>query len=228
MINKNLIILLISIVIIGGGVFYLTSNKKSSLNEEQQSSTNQPIESPETLNEILNKGRSVSSIKFDMIMESPQMNPITMTVWHKNNKMRTEMVVENQKIVNLLDLEAKTAYMYMPDMNMATKGDFSQTPKSPLDNFEGIEKYNPRITGTEIIDGKNCIIIEYNADDVKTKLWVWEEKGFPLKIETITNQGKTTIYYKNIDFSDIPDSIFELPKGVQIITNIPINKFNNQ
>jgi len=32
----------------------------------------------------------------------------------------------------------------------------------------------------------------------------------------VTAEGKTTIEYKNIEFVDIPDSMFELPEGVQI------------
>ena len=38
-----------------------------------------------------------------------------------------------------------------------------------------------------------------------------------MKVEVTTAQGTMTVEYKNIDFSNIPDSEFELPPGVQIM-----------
>jgi outer membrane lipoprotein-sorting protein len=50
------------------------------------------------------------------------------------------------------------------------------------------------------------------------KMWLWEEKGLPLKMEMTAPSGeKTTIEYSNIDLSNIPDSMFEIPAGTTII-----------
>ena len=36
-------------------------------------------------------------------------------------------------------------------------------------------------------------------------------------MEITTSEGKMIMEYKNIEFVDIPDSMFELPAGVQIM-----------
>ena len=80
-----------------------------------------------------------------------------------------------------------------------------------------MEEYNPVIVGSEVVDGKDCWVVEASAEGVSTKYWIWKEKGFPVKVEVDTAEGKTTMEYKNIDFGNIPDSEFELPAGVQIM-----------
>jgi outer membrane lipoprotein-sorting protein len=59
--------------------------------------------------------------------------------------------------------------------------------------------------------------VEYTVEGTATKMWIWEEYAFPIRVEVTTTEGKTTIEYKNIEFVDIPDSMFELPAGVEII-----------
>jgi hypothetical protein len=78
-------------------------------------------------------------------------------------------------------------------------------------------------------------VIQFTNEQGTVKQWIWQEKGFPLKIESVTSIGNVTITINNIDFSDIPDSLFELPAGVQITdmgqftlptgmpTNLPTN-----
>ncbi|HEX7474807.1 MAG TPA: hypothetical protein VF318_02485, partial [Dehalococcoidales bacterium] len=54
------------------------------------------------------------------------------------------------------------------------------------------------------------------------KVWLWQDKGLPVRIQSTTSSGITTIDFKNYDFSDIPDSQFDLPAGAQISTfNLP-------
>jgi len=48
-------------------------------------------------------------------------------------------------------------------------------------------------------------------------MWIWKEKGFPIRIEMTSIEGTFIIEYKNIEFTDVPDSMFELPEGVQIV-----------
>jgi outer membrane lipoprotein-sorting protein len=97
------------------------------------------------------------------------------------------------------------------------KMNFSQATKSATEEAESIPNYNPTILGTETIDGKVCLVVEYTVVEAATKAWIWEEHGFPIRVEVTTTEGTTTVEYKNIEFVDIPDSMFELPPGVQII-----------
>lgn len=103
-------------------------------------------------------------------------------------------------------------------MAMKATLDMSMVPDSPTSDVSGIMDYSPIITGTETIDGKVCQVISFDQTGAgSVKMWLWEEKGLPLKMEMVANGTTTTIVYNNIDFSDIPDSIFELPDGVTIV-----------
>jgi hypothetical protein len=173
-----------------------------------------------SLIDILGLGKDITSIKFDLTMTITGQEPVNMTVWQKQQKMRYEMTMQGLTVVVLFDLATNIMYTYMPDQKMATKStlDMSMVPESPIKDITGIMDYSPNIIGTETIDGKVCKVVSYDETGVGSiKKWIWEEKGLPLKMEMTASGTTTTIEYKNIDFSDIPDSMFQLPDGVTII-----------
>jgi hypothetical protein len=151
-----------------------------------------------------------------MLITSPGSQPMTTTVWMKNNKMRTETTMEGETIITFLDIDAQTMYVYYPDQNMAMKVTF-EMPESAVGEAESVPDYNPVIIGTETLDGKVCLVVEYTVEGSTTKMWIWKDKGFPIRIESVTPDGTVVVEYKNIDFGDIPDSEFELPAGVEIL-----------
>ncbi|MBT4511696.1 MAG: hypothetical protein HOC20_05750 [Chloroflexi bacterium] len=77
--------------------------------------------------------------------------------------------------------------------------------------------YQLEVVGSDTIDGKKCIIAEYNVAGAKTKMWLWEDNGIPLKMETVAPQGIMVVEYKSVDFGCAADSMFELPQGVPIM-----------
>ena len=129
--------------------------------------------------------------------------------------MRTETVVEGQTTIMLVDSDAQVTYMYFPDTNMAMKMSFEE-PDSPIEDAESIPDFNPVILGTETLDGKVCLVVEYTFEGITVKMWVWKDNGFPIRVEMTTPEGDMVMEYRNYDFGDIPDSKFELPEGVQI------------
>ena len=131
--------------------------------------------------------------------------------------MKTESTVQGETTIQIIDWAAEEMYMYMPSQNMAYRMDFSTAPESPLEGAEAMDEYDYNIIGTETYDGKVCLVVEWVSEGITAKSWVWKDKGFPIRVETTSPQGETVIEYKNIDFSNIPDSEFELPPGVQII-----------
>jgi len=176
-----------------------------------------PPPSDETLGEILGRGAGIDSVKYDMLITAPGAPTVTMHFWVKHNKMRTETTEQGQNIVMLVDYDEGVMYVYMPDENMAMKVDFGQAAKSAVEEAQAITNYNPHIIGTETRDGKVCLVAEYTVEQVTAKMWIWKEHGFPIRIETTTTEGKTIIEFKNIEFADILDRMFELPEGVQIM-----------
>ena len=180
-----------------------------------------PKEITESLADLISKSKEITSIKYDLIMSVPNQPTITQKVWVKGMKQRIEFEAEGEIIVYLIDYDKKISYNYMPQTNTALKvemGDISKAvEESLLDMTESID-INSKIIGSEVIGGKECTVIEHGAVGMgSVKMWVWKARGLPVKMETRSPDGVLIIIeYKNIDFSPIPDDVFELPENVHI------------
>ena len=171
--------------------------------------------------DLFGRAAGIASMKYDMVTTGADNSVMNSTAFLKKNKMRIESVVQGQNMVTLIDGDAKTMYVYTPSQNTAIKMDFSQAPQSPIGS---VSQYNPVIVGSETLDGKLCQIIQYTANGVVTKEWVWDAKGLPVRVQATSSAGISTTDFKNYDFSDIPDSMFVLPAGVQISSfSLPTN-----
>ena len=168
---------------------------------------------------IASKAAAIDTVKYDQIMSGPGIPDTTAKVWLKSEagKMKTETTMQGQTTIMIADWNEGVVYNYMPAQNMAFKMDIGQAPESPVEGTVNLDDYEPVIVGSEVVDGKDCWVVEADREGVNTKSWIWKEKGFPVKVEVDTDQGKMIVEYKNIDFGDIPDSEFELPAGVQIM-----------
>ena len=163
----------------------------------------------EQLTELLNLAAGIESDRYDFEASYAGMT-IPTTVWLKGNKMRTEASIPGMgDSISIIDFDAQTMYTQIGGQTMTV--DIGQAPISPVAQAFSIEDYSPAIVGTETIDGKECAVVEYTIADADTTMWIWKEYGFPVKVESITTQGTVTVEYKNIDFSPIDDSMFEIP-----------------
>ena len=158
-----------------------TSTPSSSQTEESTTTPSSPqaVEpedaqpSGETLDDILSRTSGIESVKFDMVMTSPGMASMTTKVWLKGQNMKSETTMEGQTVINIINHETRTMYMYMPDQNMAFTVTYDQAQESPIDETQAINQYHPQTVGTETIDGKVCLVIEYSVQGANTKMWIW-------------------------------------------------------
>jgi outer membrane lipoprotein-sorting protein len=171
----------------------------------------------EELGDILGQGSGIDSVSYTMEISGPGMPSVTTRVWMEGNNFRTEMSEQGQTVVYLANYNTGKVYMYMPDMNMAYEINMGQVNPPDYEDIQDIPDYDYHIIGTENMDGKECLVVEYSYQGATVKSWIWKEHGFPVRVETTTPEGTTVIVYRNIDFGDIPDSMFELPPGVQIM-----------
>lgn len=178
--------------------------------------TTQPQDS---LEDILGGISGLDSVKYDMVVLPPEGGEFTTHIWIKGSKMRTESSVEGETVVMIMDQDLETMYMYMPQQNMAMKiaFDTSQVEDSVIDETEGITAHNPVTIGTETLDGKVCLVIEYSDGNVSARAWIWKDKGLPVQMIMTTPQGDSTIKYQNYDFGMIDDSLFSVPAGVEVV-----------
>lgn len=225
--KKTLFLVLAGIVVFAVTGFFIITRRpkqpseKSVTLEKKDEIIQKEKESPkEKIGEILSRGKSISTVKYEMVVNQSGQPSIVQKVWLKKDRMKTEMTTSGQTTIMFANLAEGVIYQYLPSQNIAMKMQSDkalESLESPVESIKDIEKYQTTIVGTESIDGKDCLVVEYNIGEIKMKSWIWKEKGFPVKMETNTPSGTVTTEFKNIEFVDIPDSIFELPAGVKVI-----------
>jgi len=170
---------------------------------------------PETVEDILSQAANVHLVKYDCVWTWPERTQ-TSRVWVKDNMMRIEHTQEGQTVETYLcDYEEMASFYWTSPENIPKR---SVTPGEVGDFFSAMymasiaADYNPRIIGTETTDGKGCYLVEYVDNEITLRMWIWKEHKFLVRSDLITASHTTTIEFKNIDFGDIPDSMFELPE----------------
>jgi outer membrane lipoprotein-sorting protein len=175
--------------------------------------TTTTVTTGDNLENIISQAASFPTVYYEMVSTISGTMTMTVKYWMKNRKVRAEM--SDTGIITLMNMDTHTMYMYTPATNTAVKMvyDASQVPGNP----NQILDYTPNVVGTETIDGKVCTIIEYNYGQASVKTWIWNDKGYPVRMETTSNGVTSVVEWRNFNFSDIDDSMFELPEGVEII-----------
>lgn len=140
--------------------------------------------------------------------------------WQRDGKSRMESEAMGSKATIIVNPEIGKGYNITP--SGAIEFDileYDDEMTSPSEMTEDILGYNLSEIGSETIDGKRTKIIEYVDDEGDTtRMWVWEDKGFPIKWEMTTAEGTMVMEFKDIEFDCASDDMFELPEGVDLIT----------
>ncbi len=175
--------------------------------------------SAETIQEILEKGKSIDNIQYDVIMTTPF--PLTLTVYQKKEKYKMETSILGQKselIFNGTHMynydPAKDVYLEMdvPDSGNAGGLDFLDFSEQALNDIEMKE------LGEETVNDMKTKVIEFkykasNEDTaVKTKAWISIKYGIPVKLLMTTEVGKAEMSLKNIKLNSVEDAVFVVPQ----------------
>ncbi len=177
---------------------------------------------PASAENLIAMGKMIEGYSYDYVLTTPAGEKITHKLWVEPGKMRSEMTTpENgQKMISIINLKDSTVYVYQPALKQATKMKLDQPGEettSPGDYLGEVDPAGMIFTKRETFDGKECLVYETNIDGAKGKMWIWEEKGMPLRVETQSGQDKVVVEFLNFVTGDIDDSLFELPKGVTVI-----------
>ena len=127
------------------------------------------------------------------------------------------MTAEGKTMIIIVNLDEQVSYIYNPEENIAMKMEVDTDTQSAVEDVLSIQSRNPTVVGTETIDGKLCTVVEYVDPEGKVKTWLWQKQGLPVRMEVTTTEGISRTDWKNFEFGDIPDSMFELPAGVEIM-----------
>ena len=166
---------------------------------------------------------AIETVQYDMIVTSGGQTSTT-HIWLKApNKWRSDITAEGQALTTIGDLEAKAMYTCMSFDKVCYKTTIPEGSEQPTEAIEAIEQYQPQVIGTDTIDGKECLVIEYSTQGLNNKAWIWKLHGFPvIRLETTGGpMGLAVMQSKNIDYGPISDSVFQPPYAVQEMPGLP-------
>jgi hypothetical protein len=144
-------------------------------------------------------------------------------VWLKDNKLKTDSVVNGQRAISIFDLTKGEVISYLPNENIATKLKMEeyqgQDNTTPLDYVQQLDKSNFRVTGTETINDMECKVISITSGEASFKEWISTKTGMVVKVEEELNGEIITVEFKDtkIGSGTVPDNTFALPQGVEIM-----------
>lgn len=174
----------------------------------------------ESVADLLAKGKKVTGLSYDFVMTTKN-GQMTGKMWFQGKKMRSEMTMQNQKMVSIIDGDANVAYSYMPEQGVAMKVslDAAEPLQTPDNYTKDLDAAKAKVVETTTYDGVRCkVLLVQNADDKsETKIWLREDYGIPARVEiNDPSLGKMVAEYKNLKAGPIPADTFQLPAGVKI------------
>lgn len=166
----------------------------------------------------------IYSLRYTQVISSNALNAQTVTnnVWVKGKNMRMETKMQGQDVVTIVKDDVEV-YVYYPSQNsaiMITIDEYTKRQLPKMQDFPAyLEKFNAKLVGQEIYDGKLCDIYEYedSQQQANIKVWLWRDKKIPLKSIATTPNDVFTAEAKNLVLNAIiSDDLFELPLGTKI------------
>jgi len=115
-------------------------------------------------------------------------------------------------------------YTYLPSAGVAMKLPPNAQSPRPMEHTENYPAYlkeqQAERIGADTINGYPCAVYRFTnpATNEMTKVWVWKEREFPVKIELKGGSGTMVIELTNIQLGGVvPESTFQLPPGIQAV-----------
>lgn len=214
--NKNLVILLLALLMLvlvtgcGGGT------------KETGNQTETPANTDVDVAALLAKGKDLPGLSYDSVTTTAGMEPFATKVWVKEGNMRVEMVIPEGggKMISIVNASEGVVYSYSSDEQVAMKMPLEQSEvdtTTPQDYSESMDAENMKYIKTETLDGRECVVYEVADPDSTGKVWIWKDYGIPVRVEAASEGEEMVMEFKNIQVSELDDSLFQLPAGVEVM-----------
>ena len=186
-----------------------------------------------TVQTILEKAAVLESVYYEIdttyIIDGIILQTTTMKIWQKTSYLKEEVNTTSVSTNSTSGNITTTLTVIKRPEGIYRYDNVSQTyqldpqlivPKpSTTDMVQNLlNNQTLSIIGAENISGTPTTIIQYHpnqgGNSTTVTLWVWNEKGVPLKEQYISNSEDTSVtitsLYNSYSFTDIPDSIFSV------------------
>lgn len=170
-----------------------------------------------SLEDLSARAKTNTQYSYDMVATIMGQD-ITATIYVKGPLVRQEIDFGGQKGVMIADQSKKMAYTMEGGQNVAIRHEITDSSDqvNPNDALQSFPK-DTRITGTDTIDGKSAVILDVPDPQQPSKIWIWTEKGLILRAEATAIPGLVSMDFRNYKFDPLPDSLFQIPAGIQIV-----------
>ena len=162
---------------------------------------------------LLSSFAFASEFSADMVTRASE-GEVTGRIYVKNNMLRSELDLEDETLVTIINLNEEVAWLLMPE-NMYMEI-FAPEDPSILESDE----YEEVNLGVETVQGYVCDVIRFIYKEKSfgaSTHWVARKLNHPLRTEEMDETGKVTAIteYSNIKEEALCDCLFELPEGCE-------------
>jgi len=232
MMKKQILIFLIMLVfmiIVLSGCTQQDSSDYTLSSDKSEIKTNPPA--TETIQTILLKTETIESMYYEIdssiYMSEFGTQTATIKIWQKSPYLKEQITSVTDGITTSITVIQRPDGIYMYDTKigkyvLATEEVTSIATSLQYFDNKLIKNYIKNQTSTdfetETIDGKKATIIQYiplqGEYPMTIKLWIWNERGVPLKAFIDMTMDDTTMtmqfHFSNYSFLEIPDSTFNV------------------
>lgn len=179
-------------------------------------------EEPIPASQLLAKGMMLDGFSYTYVLTMPNQQKITHKMWVKGGNMRSEMdnPAGGEKILSIINTDEGMLYFYQPELKQAFKMPIENSEidvSSPKDYATDSDPTKMVFMKREVFDGKECLVYETNYEGGKGKIWIWEEGGMPLRVETQVGPDLIVAEFLDFKVGNIDDNLFKFPAGTQIV-----------
>lgn len=167
----------------------------------------------ETLEEILAKSDNIVGMKYDVhstvtYIETGGTIELTSIVWEEGEKIRSETEILGSPWIVIYD--GADYYTWNSEKEAFVETTAFTTHESAFIFIDEVRAADDvEIIGDETVDGKDTKVVEFTKTPSETiRMWIWKEKGVPIKREKTTSTTVEVIEMSNFVFGDVDDSKF--------------------
>jgi hypothetical protein len=172
-----------------------------------------------TLAEVLAQGKTHPGVYCEYAVKPDEGTGLKGKLWIAGNNLRSETIdAGSEKPAIFIRNSKGYNYMFTSEDQQAIKVTDQQPAEdiNPVGNLDNVDE-NTQPLGKEVMDGKNCVVVQYKTDEVDNRVWLWEDYGVPVRIESTYDGSTTVMEYSNYKFEALSESLFELPPGMKVI-----------
>lgn len=210
------IVIIIALAIGLGGC---GSKSETGTTGETDTTSENPKTAVTTLSDILSKGKTAQGMYFNYLMTLDGQETMKGEMWVQGNKLKMVGTAQGQNSTFIIDGDKKVSYMLMGDTAM--KSDYQSASdqfSTPGEYVETLDTTKVTELETKLYDGAMCRVISVKdpVNNSDMKMYIREDYGIPVRIESTTDGKPMVIEYKNVTLGDQPANVFELPPGVKV------------